>query len=174
VIVFRHADSRFPFLWETADQPPARWHEEGRGPVHYFADTPDGAWAELIRHEEIKTPEDLASIARALWAVEIPDEALERPLLPVEAMTGGRDTYDTCRIEGERLRGSGARGFIAPSAALLQGAARGWRVRGGPEPGPDRDGRVIALFDRRPDLVGWSATLDGRPRPELLVSVRHF
>ena len=101
VIVFRHADPRFPFLWETADQPAARWHEEGEGPVHYFADTPDGAWAELIRHEEIRTPEDLAMLARALWAVELPDEPLEQSLLPSATMTGGRETYD--RVFARRL-----------------------------------------------------------------------
>ena len=53
MIVYRHADARFPFLWESADQPPARWHGSGEGPVQYFADTPDGAWAEFVRHEGI-------------------------------------------------------------------------------------------------------------------------
>jgi hypothetical protein len=28
--------------------------------------TPDGAWAELLRHEEITDPEDAATIRRAL------------------------------------------------------------------------------------------------------------
>ena len=58
MILFRHADPRFPFLWETADQPGARWHGDREGPAHYFADTPDGAWAEFLRLEEIKTGHD--------------------------------------------------------------------------------------------------------------------
>ena len=45
---------------------------------------------------------------------------------------------------------------------------------GGLQPGPDRDGKVFVLFGRRPDLVGWAATLDGRPDPESLCKVRHF
>jgi hypothetical protein len=53
MIVYRHADARFPFLWEGASQPPARWHGPGEGPVQYFADTPDGARAEFLRHEGI-------------------------------------------------------------------------------------------------------------------------
>ena len=74
MIVFRHADPRLPFLWEDARQPPGRWHGGGEGPAHYFSDTPDGAWAELLRHEEIRDPADLATLRRAIWAVEIPDE----------------------------------------------------------------------------------------------------
>jgi len=31
MILFRHADPRFPFLWERADQPEARWHRTGEG-----------------------------------------------------------------------------------------------------------------------------------------------
>src|SRR5262245_40501368 len=53
MILFRQVDARFPFLWEDARQPAGRWHAAGDGPAHYFADTPDGAWAEFLRHEEI-------------------------------------------------------------------------------------------------------------------------
>ncbi len=143
MIAFRHGDARLPFLWETADQPSARWHDEGEGPTHYLADTPDGAWAELIRHEEIKPADDLASLVRALWAIELPDDPLEHPRLPVETLKGGRDTYAACRAEARRLRDAGSAGFICPSAALRAGAARGWGgVRGGLEPGPDLLPRV--------------------------------
>lgn len=62
MIVFRQADPRYPFLWDTAAQPPARWHGPGEGPAHYFADTPAGAWAELLRHEEITDPDDAATL----------------------------------------------------------------------------------------------------------------
>lgn len=82
MIVFRHADPSLPFLWEDASQPPARWHGDGEGPVQYFTDTPDGAWAEFLRHEEIKDPRDLATVRRAIWAVELPDEPAEHPHVP--------------------------------------------------------------------------------------------
>src|SRR5436190_1844945 len=81
MIAFRHADPRFPFLWESAAQPAARWHDDGDGPVQYFADTPNGAWADFLRHEAIVDPDDLATIQRAIWAVEIPDETSSRPRL---------------------------------------------------------------------------------------------
>lgn len=174
MIVFRHADPRFPFLWENAGQPPARWHGEGEGPVHYFSDTPDGAWAEFLRHEEITTPEDIATIRRALWAVELRNPPTEQPNLPVQTLTGGPETYDDCRAEARRVRNRGATGLIAPCAALFDGGARGWKVDGGLQPASSRDGYVMVLFGRRPDLVGWPATIEGRPSEDLLPRVRHF
>ena len=174
MIVFRHADPRLPFLWETTEQPPARWHGDGEGPTHYFADTPDGAWAEFPRHEEISVPEDVVTIRRALWAVELPHVPTEKPNLRVETLTGGPETYSDCRAEAQRLRNSGVTGLIAPSAALIGGGAHGWRVDGGLQPSAPRDGIVVVLFGRRPGLVGWPATIEGRPSEDLLSRVRHF
>ncbi|GBC86977.1 hypothetical protein HRbin12_00977 [bacterium HR12] len=173
MIGYRHVDARFPFLWEASDQPPARWHGAGEGPVHTFADTPDGAWAELLRHEEITDPEDVLTIRRGLWAVELGDvEDLPRPRLPRRTLTGGTETYEACRREARRLRARGAVGLVAPSAALREGGAHGWCVDGGLRPGPRRDGRTVVLFGRRPDLVGWAAAAEGRPDPSLLDRVR--
>ena len=62
MIVYRHTDPRFPFLWESAGQPGSRWNVAGEGPVNTFADTPEGAWAELLRHEEIADPALLAHV----------------------------------------------------------------------------------------------------------------
>ncbi|MBI3180775.1 MAG: RES family NAD+ phosphorylase [Myxococcales bacterium] len=174
MIVFRHADPRFPFLWETDAQPEARWHAPGEGPVQYFADTPDGAWAEFLRHEDIKTVADLATVSRALWVVELPDEPFERPTLGLAVTTGDRTTYPACQTEARRLRAGGTRRLLAPSAALLPGAARGLRVDTLLVPGADRDGTVTVVFGRRPDLVGWAAAGEGRPRPDMFPLVRYF
>jgi hypothetical protein len=174
VILFRHADPRFPFLWETADQPVARWHGDREGPAHYFADTPDGAWAEFLRHEEIKAPEDLLTIRRALWAVDVPDEPATQPNLPLSTLVGGRETYDECRAEARRLRAAGVVRLTVPSAALRDGGARGWRVEAGLQPASPRNGQVTVLFGARPDLTGWAATVEGRPSEDLLEDVRHF
>jgi RES domain-containing protein len=174
MIAFRHVDPRFPFLWESAAQPPARWHESGEGPVHYLADTPDGAWAELLRHEEIRDPGDLAGIRRSLWAVEIPDPGQARPNLPEGILLGGHESYPQCRAEANRLRTLGLTGFKVASAALLPKCARGSIVDGGLQSGPDRDGEVYILFGRRPDLVGWKVVADGHPSEDLLPRVRHF
>ncbi len=174
MIWFRHADPDSPFLWEVGDQPAARWHADGDGPAHYFADTSDGAWAEFIRHEEIKDPADLAGVQRAIWAVEIPDEPAENVGLPESALLGDHTSYAACQSEARRLRDEGVKRIVVPSAALLPGGAAGQLVNGGLHPAPPRDGAVAVLFGPRPDLVGWAAVHEGRPRVDLFTKVRHF
>lgn len=175
MILYRHAPLALPFLWETADQPPARWHGADEGSAHYLADTPNGAWAEFLRHEGITTAEELAGIDRAIWAVEVPDGAVgaaAEPLLPPEILTGGIGAYEACREEARRVRRGGAVALRAPSAALIPGGAHGWRVEAGLQQGPARDGHVVVLFGPRPDLVGWQVVEGGRPSPDVLDRVR--
>lgn len=175
MIVFRQADPRYPFLWSDDSQPAGRWHGEGEGPAHYFADTPHGAWAELLRHEEITEPEDLATIRRALWAVEIGDEPLKRTSLPAATATGGIDTYPACQAHAQRLRARGATRIVAPSAALIAGGAAGREVSAGIEgPAAPRDGRTVVVFGDPDGLVGWKVVERGAPPADLLARVRHF
>ncbi len=140
MIVYRHADPRFPFLWETGGQPPARWHGPGEGPVHYFAETPDGAWAEFLRHEEISDPADLEGVSRSIWAIQVPDPPRVRPRLEWTVLTGDATSYEECQAEARRIRGRGATGLRAPSAALLPGGASGFRTdaRAAARPPADR------------------------------------
>lgn len=176
MILFRCAPSGVPFLWEHGDaQPAARWHARDAGPAHYLADTPDGAWAEVIRHFEITDPVDLQGLRHTLWAVEVPDGVhAVRPRVDGRTATGGPETYDACRAEAARLRARGATAIRAPSAALRAGAARGWRVENGIRRGPDRDGETLVLFGPRTDLVAWRAAVEGRPDPALIGKVRQF
>ncbi|MDX6257843.1 MAG: hypothetical protein QOJ11_4177 [Frankiales bacterium] len=132
-IGFRHGDPRFPFVWESARQPEGRWHGSAEGPVQYLADTPDGAWAEFLRHEEIRDPGDLAGIRRRLWAVEFDRAAETEPsaaLVPGGArgqLTGSllRDAPDrdglVWVLNGARphARGWAAVDVGAPTARLL-------------------------------------------------------
>ena len=172
MIVFRHTDPRFPFLWEALAQPPARWHGLGEGPVHYFAETPDGAWAEFLRHEEITDTADLAGVARSLWSIELPRPPRARPRLDASTLMGGISTYDDCQREARRMRSRGRRGLVAPSAALQPTTGSGFRTERGLQVAPRRAERVFVLFDLRPDLVGWAACHECRPRDDLLPRVR--
>lgn len=172
MITFRNSDRRWPFLWETDRQPAARWHADGDGPVQYLADTPDGAWAEFLRHEEIEDEIDLIGVSRALWCIEADTTTAVAPTLPIATMTGGMSTYATCQEEAMRMRDSGCDAIVAPSAALRPNSAGGSRVEGGVRAGPVRDGRVFVMFGPRPMLVGWLAVDAGRPPSELLDRVR--
>lgn len=114
MIGFRHADNRFPPLWETNAQPAARWHAAAQGPVQYFAGTPDGARAEFLRHEEITDPADLATVERAMWAVDLPEAGYADVELSLAELAGGLDTYTTCQAEAARLRTRGGRPAFGP------------------------------------------------------------
>jgi len=140
--------------------------------VQYLADTPDGAWAEFLRHEEITDEADLAGVSRALWAVSVEEPWGVTPELPLETMTGGLDTYYDCQAEARRLREDGVKALEVPSAALQPGTAGGHVVDRGLKPAAPADGRVFVLFGRRPDVVGWVAVDDGRPPLGLVERVR--
>lgn len=175
MIGFRHCDPRWPFLWSSAAQPSARWHADGEGPANYFADTPVGAWAEFLRHEEIKEPRDLAGVRRSLWAVELPDVGYATPSLDESILTGGLSTYPACQEEGRRLRRLGTMRIKASSAALIQGGARGWICRSEEEAvNMPRDGRVLVVFGIPDTLVGWPAVEAGQPPERVLPLVNHF
>lgn len=174
MIVFRQTDARYPFVWEGPGQPAGRWHGAGEGPAHYFADTPDGAWAELLRHEEITEVEDLVTIRRQMWAIEIGDAVPAPARVPADALTGGPETYPRCQAESRRLRARGATRLIAPSAALVEGGAGGYFVRDGPRAAPSRDGVVIVVFGAAEPMVGWVAADAARPPADLLGRVRHY
>lgn len=174
MIVYRNCDRRYPFLWEGTNQPPARWHGHGEGPAQYLADTPNGAWAEFLRHEEIVDEADLAGVSRALWAVELEEAPTAQPSLEIAVQMGGTDSYSACQEEAVRLRAEGHSGLVAPSAALNSGAAGGWTVAGGLIPVPSRDGVVVVLYGPRPNLVGWMIVDRGQPPVEALGNVRHL
>lgn len=173
---YRNADPRYPFLWSDARQPAARWHGAGEGPANYFSDTPDGAWAEFLRHEEITTLVDLAGVSRAMWCAEVRVARAETPALPDDELFGDQASYQACQRESRALRLLGADSLIAPSAALKAGEAAGWRVNDTESRcPPPRDGRVLVVFGPPQDRVeGWMAAADARPPVRLLDSVRHF
>lgn len=172
MIAFRNCDHRWPFLWESPTQPAARWHGPGEGPVQYLADTPDGAWAEFLRHEEIVDPLDLAGIERSIWVIDVDIDNPGHPTLPWDKMTGGPATYPQCRAEARRLRDTGKDAIRAPSAALNPGTAGGYCVEDGSRDASPRDGAVFVLFGTRPDAVGWLVVDKGQPPAELLARVR--
>ena len=114
VIAYRHADPRFPFLREDSSQSAGRWNAPGEL-THYFCDTPDGAWAEFLRHEEIRDPRDIPTIRRALWAVNIGETPSHRPDLPRQTLIGGPDTWPACQQAARQYR-EHPDGIAAPSA----------------------------------------------------------
>lgn len=175
MIWYRHCDARYPFLWADSAQPPARWHGAGEGPANYFADTPDGAWAEFLRHEEITALEDLAGIRRAIWAVEVRTDDPATPTLVEADVIGDERTYPACQQEARTIRLLGHHYLLAPSAALKPGEAAGWSVEHGEYRHPPRDGKVLVVYGPPTEAMeGWQAAVDTRPPVRVLMAVRQF
>jgi hypothetical protein len=175
ITLYRQCDSRFAFLWASERQPEGRWHAPGNGPVQYLASSPDGAWAELLRHEGIHDIDDLGGITRALWAVELTEVPRERPGLDDATSRGDQASYPACQVEATRIREAGNDGLVAQSAALRGGHVRSWRAVGEANiSARERTATVVVLFGPRPDLEGWLIVDRGAPPSHVMAHVRHF
>jgi hypothetical protein len=123
-VAFRH--SRFPTpFWARPNAQPGRWHAPGDGPTQYLSLSPEGAWAELIRREDVSDDDAVAAIRVPIWIASIAADGLadyrdlgraEAAGLSAEALVD--EDYGPCQREGRRLRSLGYDGVITPSAAL--------------------------------------------------------
>ena len=168
---FRYSSYDVPF-WARPNTTDERWHSTGDGATQYLSATPDGAWAELIRNENLRSEADLDLVQMPLWQARIEQEhiadygdfeAAGRTGFSPEALID--DDQAACRAEGRRLREAGFAGVLYPSAAL---------------PGEQN----LVLFGPR-ILLPWGASRRlasgvpamnltvGAPPKELLPRVRH-
>ena len=171
---YRHCDPRFPFLWQSAQQPAARWHGEDEGPANYFADTPSGAWAEFLRHEGITEAADLAGVQRDLWAIEIPDAPAAEPRLAAALLFGNESTYPACQAAARRLRAAGATRLQVRGAALLPGQARGWTASATLQRETTPRRGLVWVHYGACAFVGWPVVSGGSPPAWVLGLVRHW
>lgn len=121
---FRYSSYDVPF-WARPNTTDERWHSSGDGATQYLSITPDGAWAELIRNENLRSEADLALVQMPLWQAQVElghiadygdFETAERAHFDPEALID--DDQTKCRTEGRRLRQAGFAGILYPSAAL--------------------------------------------------------
>jgi hypothetical protein len=173
VASFRVCDRRFPFLWASAAQPPARWHDAGEGPCHYLGSAPKVCWAEVLRHEEIRDPDDVEDLDCAMWVVGVtPPTGV--PTLPHDVLTGDMPSYPACHAEAQRLRAAEHAGLRAPSAAVLSGQAEVYGV--------DQTGQHVTQTVAAEVIAIWSTTAavtgspigHGTADPAVLADVRYL
>ncbi|MGB2711216.1 MAG: RES family NAD+ phosphorylase [Conexibacter sp.] len=142
-IAYRHTAIGVPPLWygagsTTLRQESGRWHRVGESLAQYLALSSDGAWAERVRYESIRTDARRLRDRRCLWQLRVQEERI--------ADLSSFDAYAACGLDPEiavgdhaasqrlssALRAAGYRGVLSPSAAL------------------DRDGAVnLTLFGER-------------------------
>jgi RES domain-containing protein len=171
-IAHRYSSYDTPF-WARDNTQPGRWHMRGDGPTQYLSQSTDGAWAELIRNEELSTEDEVAMVSVQMWAVAVNQEMIVDYSTFERAEAAGFDPealvdedYARCQQEGARLRALGSSGILAPSAAL-------------------RDAINLTLFGprmastwNRPPLLASSLPASiitkGAPPPGLLARVRQI
>jgi hypothetical protein len=121
---FRYSSYDVPF-WVRANTTDERWHSAGDGATQYLSATSDGAWAELIRNENLRSEADLSLVSMALWQARLEQghiadyrdfETAERAGFDPELLI--HDDQSACREEGRRLKAAGFAGVLYPSAAL--------------------------------------------------------
>jgi len=123
VTAYRHAPWDTP--WRASpNREQGRFHRALDSPTQYLCLHPLGVAAELLRHLGAAAAEDLDTIALRLWAAKVDLDGLTRidfdrctgfGITPAELVG---DDYGPTQALAERLRGGGAAGLIAPSAAL--------------------------------------------------------
>jgi RES domain-containing protein len=168
LVAFRYCSYDVPF-WVRPNTREGRWNRIGDPPTQYWALSPEAAWAELIRHEDLRTEEALAELRMPMWVCRVPatgivdlcDPAVRaRYGLTLDDLTD--EDWTACQCASATLRQE-VRGVIAPSAALP--GARTLTLFG--------PRRLIALEDR-PALasaVPGAVVAIGRPPPGLLVRI---
>ncbi|MGC1851148.1 MAG: RES family NAD+ phosphorylase [Solirubrobacterales bacterium] len=123
-VAFRYSNYDTPF-WVRPNSEPGRWHRVGDGPTQYLSASVEGAWAELIRAEGLRTESEVALVRMPIWVAEVQvhwiadygsfQKAEEAGFAP-DALID--DDFARCQEEGRRLRRAGFQGILAPSAAL--------------------------------------------------------
>lgn len=153
-VAYRHVADGVPPLWTgagstTLRQESGRWHREGEGLMQYLALSSDGAWAERVRYESIRTEARRRREHRSLWQLRVSADQI--------ADLSTFDKWEACGLNpavavgdhadsqslASELRRARYRGVLSPSAALdvtgavnltLFGARVEHHVEGGPLP----------------------------------------
>jgi hypothetical protein len=171
-VAYRWSDYDTP-LWSRPNSTAQRWNRTREAPTQYLSLSSDGAWAELIRTEDLRSAADVRLVSMPLWVLQVHEtriadygtfEKAETAGFPPAALVD--KDHERCRAEGTRLREHGFRGVVAPSAAL-PGAVNLtlFGARLGVEWGCSEDRRLASFVPVRQLAVG-------HPPDDLLARVR--
>jgi RES domain len=102
-----------------------RWNVLQQEPVQYMSLDPEAPFAEMLRHEDLRTEAQASHYRTTLWQIRVEEgsvadystfEKAHDAGFPPEALVG--DDYERCQAEAQRLIHCGARALLTPSAAL--------------------------------------------------------
>jgi RES domain-containing protein len=129
-VVYRATTYDTP-LWVSPNSRPGRWNHPEKGTVaQYCSLDAASAVAEMVRSENLRKIEAARELRVSVWELRIDEGAIADYSTPEKAEAQGvawkqllSDRWSACQAEGRRIRDSGGRGVLAPSAALPQGLA---------------------------------------------------
>lgn len=112
-------------LWVNPNRRSGRWHLPGKTPTQYLCLDPEAPFAEVLRHEDLRTEEAASHYFSTVWQMRIISEAIvdyrsfaRSDAAGFEAEALVSDDHERCQAEADSLMSRGARGVIAPCAAL--------------------------------------------------------
>lgn len=172
VTACRYSNYDTPF-WARENTLAGRWHVPGDGPTQYLSLSVEGAWAELIRAEDLRSEEQVSQVRMSIWQVAVDQQLVVDYSDFAKAEQAGfkpehlvSEDYRACQREGKRLRQLGHQGVLAPSAALVEATNL---TLFGP--------RIAVAWDTEPYLAAMvpaAVLVRGAPPQGLVGRVRHF
>jgi len=112
-------------LWVNPNRRNGRWGIAGQRPTQYTTLDSESPFAEILRHEDLRTEEAASHYSSTVWQLRIDAglivdystfELADAAGFEAEALVN--DDHERCQAEAEWLVGEGARGLLSPSAAL--------------------------------------------------------
>jgi RES domain-containing protein len=112
-------------LWVNPNRRSGRWHLPGGVPTQYLCLDAEAPFAEVLRHENLRTEEAASHYSSTVWQMRIITEAIvdyrsfalaDAAGFEAEALVS--DDHERCQAEADWLMSRGARGILAPCAAL--------------------------------------------------------
>jgi RES domain-containing protein len=130
-VAYREVGDRFPTFWHPGshrrptEEPSARWHRQGEGYAQYCSLETDGAWAEFVRFEGIRTEDDRIEYRARLWQLWITEtDIADLSTFDKIAACGldpaifVDDDHSACQALADELHAAGYRGLLSPSASF--------------------------------------------------------
>jgi hypothetical protein len=123
-VVYRVTSYDVP-LRVAENRRPGRWNFAAAGTMQYACLDVEAPFAEMLRHEHLRTEEEAATFRATLWQLRVNEgvvvdygtfEKAERAGFPPDALVD--DDHELCQREAQRLASLGAGGILSPSAAL--------------------------------------------------------
>ena len=112
-------------LWVNPNRRAGRWNIPGVGCVQYCCLDAEAPFAELLRHEDLRSEEAASHYSSTLWQLRIEEGAVadystfekaDAAGFPPEALV--EDDHRRCQNEAAWLITQGATAILSPSAAL--------------------------------------------------------